>query len=81
MDTNVTTSNPKTPAVILTSPDDLRTARLNQPQVSLAELQANEDQHRLAAERFADGGKSETSKTGREEAALDRGLGCPSEEF
>ncbi len=53
------------PAIILSFPEELRPARLNQPRVSLERLRQNEEQHRRASEAFANAAKSATSKSGR----------------
>ena len=57
------------PAIILTSPEELRQARLNQPRVSLERLRQNEEQHRRASEAFAKAAKNATSKSGRTKLA------------
>ena len=57
------------PAIILTSPEELRQARLNQPRVSLARLRLNEEQHRHASEAFAKAGRNATSKAGHAKVA------------
>jgi hypothetical protein len=53
------------PAIILTSPEELRQARLNQPRASLERLRQNEEQHCSASEAFAKVARSATSKAGR----------------
>jgi hypothetical protein len=53
------------PAIILTSPEELCQARLNQPPVSLERLRENEEQHRRASGAFAKAVKSGTLKLGR----------------
>jgi hypothetical protein len=57
------------PAIILTSPEELRQARLNQPRVSLEYLRKQRERHRLASEAFAKAARSATSKAGRAKAA------------
>jgi hypothetical protein len=57
------------PAIILTSPEELRQARLNQPRVSSERLRQNEEQHRRASEAFAKAARNATSKAGHEKMA------------
>lgn len=56
------------PAIILTSPEELRQARLNQPRVSLEYLRKQRERHRRASEAFAKAAKNATWKLGREKA-------------
>lgn len=53
------------PVIILTSPEELLKARLNQPRVSSESLRRRRLEHRLASEASAEVAKNANLKAGR----------------
>ena len=60
---------PMKKAIFLTDPAEMRKARLNQPRVSLEQLQRQLEAFQRAAEKFSEDARKETSSTGRVKTA------------
>lgn len=57
------------PAIYLTDPKEMLRVRLNQPRATLERLRRQEEELRLAAEKFSAAAKSATSSRGRAKVA------------